>query len=449
MIKRSVLKKNQPLPPLPDIDVRKYVPKVYLSLVYYATQRVSKYKEYVLKGGRASLKSTIAVIVLLLRVLFGYGSAVCIRRYKEGLRQSCRSTIITVIKRMKLERFFEWSEAPKGSLEIKCTLTGSWIFFYGLDEPEKLRSFADEYTVGTVWVEEAQTIETMDKLDDMMATFDRGESTVIFLLSLNPKNSKLHFCNNELIQPTPNRFLLHTTYLDVLDWIGAQAIARAEAMKIRNFEKYKNMYLGEIGVYSKGKVFNNVGIVTAEVLQRVKDSADYIYRGLDLGFSKTGDPTAYTGWVLKENSTGGLDLYCVFEHYEVGMKVKDLPAILRKHNQYNNLISSDHMPVVLDPLRDDYDINIEEAYKYNQREFGFYYLSTEIDNIYFCPEITPDSYREFDGYEYATTKDDQPDVSKYPKHKDHTPDSCRYALSEFIKERVDIEKYADYNENVA
>lgn len=449
MVKRSVLNKSRTLPPLPDIDIRNYVPKVYLPLVYYATQQTSKYKEFILKGGRASLKSTVAVIVLILRVLFGYGSAVCIRRYKDNLRKSCRSTIITVIKRMHLERYFEWSEAPKGALEIRCTLNGSWIMFFGLDDPEKLRSFAEEYTVGTVWVEETQTIETMEKLDDMMATFDRGENEVIFLLSLNPKNSKRHFCNNELIQLLPHRFILHTTYLDVKEWIGTQAFERAEAMKIRNYEKYRNMYLGEIGVYSKGKVFNNVGTVTAEELQRVKASADYIYRGLDLGFSKTGDPTSYTGWVLKENSNGGLNLYCVFEHYEVGMKVKDLPNILKKHNKYNNLISSDHMPVVLDPLRDDYDINVEEAYKYNQREFGYYWLSTEVDNIYFCQEITPDAYREFDSYEYATTKDDQPDVSKYPKKDDHSIDSCRYALSEFIKERVELEKYEDYREETA
>lgn len=378
------------------------------------------------------MKSTIAALIVVLTVYLNIGSAICIRRYKKDVRKSCRATVIQTIKRLKIEKYFEWSDAPNGTLLITCTLNGRVIDFVGLDDADKLKSYAEDGGIGAVWVEECQMIENMKKIDNIQQTFDRGENNTIFLFCFNPKPIKKHWCNTELLAPTNTKFILHTSYLDVPPhFLGKGFLERAENLKKRNYEQYLNEYMGEV-VGSTGKVFRNVKEISLSEIKKIKENAEYIERGLDLGFSNAGDPTAYTGWVV-ENVNGKINLYCVFEHVQYAMKIPELARVVRKYNKYNSIVYSDTLPVVVDSLTDDFDLEVEPAYKHNLRDVGFYWLSTEVENIYICEDLTPNVYEEFTSYVFKENKDGEPNLSIYPKENDHCIDSCRYALQEYIK----------------
>lgn len=414
------------------IDTRKLVPTIYQKVLYYALLPQRVYKDFILKGGRGSLKSTIAALIVVLTVYLNLGSAICVRLYKTDLRKSCRATVIQTIKRLKIEKFFEWSDAPNGILTVKCTLTGKVIEFVGLDDADKLKSYADDGGVGCLWVEECQMIQTMKKIDNIQQTFDRGTNNVIFIFCYNPKPIKKHWCNTELLVPHSRKLILHTSYLDVPpSFLGKGFIERAENLKNRNYEQYLNEYMGEV-VGSTGKVFRNIKDISVKDILKIKSDAEYIERGLDLGFSSAGDPTAYTGWVVKK-SNEKIDLYCVFEHVQHSMKIPELAKVIKEHNKYNSIVYSDTLPVVVDSLVDDFDLNVEVAYKHNLRDIGFHWLSTEVDNIFICEELTPKTYEEFTNYVFKENKAGEIDLSIYPKENDHTIDSCRYALQEYIK----------------
>lgn len=415
-----------------QIDLSQFVPQIYKYLFYWALQVTRLYKDFVLKGGRGSLKSTIAALIVVLNVYLGYGSAVCIRRYQKDVRKSCRATIIQTIKRLGLEKYFSWSLAPNGALQIKCLLNDKYIDFEGLDDPDKLKSYAEDGGIAAVWLEECQMIENISKIDNLQQTFDRGENNVIFIFCFNPKPIKNHWCNTELLVPADDKLILHTSYLDVpFHFLGEKFYARAEKLKARNYEQYLNEYMGEV-VGTHGKVFRNIREISKDEILSIRSKATTIYRGLDLGFSTAGDPTAYTGWYFEEKN-GELNLYCLFEEVHKGLKIRTLAELLQKENKWNSVIYSDVNPSVVDALVDDYDINVEAAYKHNLRDVGFYYLTTEIDNIYIAEALTPNTYREFTEYSFKETKDEGIDMSQYPKENDHCLDSCRYAMVDYIR----------------
>jgi phage terminase large subunit len=412
------------------VKLLNYVAQAYKSLIYDIVYKKT-YKEYVIRGGRAKGETTHSALAGVTMVHKGQGSGIVIRQVHKTHRATTRKAIINAIHELKLEKYFKWSEKDNGVMTIHHK-NGCYIAFEGFDDPGKLRGYEDKKSnIAWVWFEECQNIKGIKQIDDALATFDRYDN-IVFIFGYNPPISKRHWCNTELTQSHPDRYIIHLSYLDILEVLKEGTIKRAEKLKLVNFERFQNEYMGLIGTYSEGKVFNNLRDISKEEILKVKANATFTNRGLDLGFSNKGDPTSYTGWVKKRNSNGGIDIYCVFEHHEKKMKIPQLAAVIKTHNPFNNIVYSDHMPVVVDSLVETYDLEVANAYKSN-REMRYYWLANEVDNIFICEELTPNTYKSFEGCEYKTNKNDELDFSVYPKEEDHPIDSCLYAFTEELQ----------------
>ena len=111
----------------------------------------------------------------------------------------------------------------------------------------------------------------------------RSEGNPKVFYTYNPPKSVQSWINKEVLIRQPNRLIHHSTYLDVpRQWLGDIFFVEAEYLKQNNEQAYKHEYLGEV-TGTGGEVFSNVLI--REITDEEIKGFDYVYRGLDFGFS--------------------------------------------------------------------------------------------------------------------------------------------------------------------
>ena len=155
------------------------------SEVYYRFCKAkTRYK--IIKGSRASMKSTNVAAYILLRVIETKTlNAIC-------LRKSYTSIVVSVYNQLKISArmlgvydLFEWKRNPVMIIKKE---TGQTISFSGLKEPDSLASRVPEIgKVGIVWLEEAFEIKDELTWIQVEGTF-RGVEGIEFILTFNPWN---------------------------------------------------------------------------------------------------------------------------------------------------------------------------------------------------------------------------------------------------------------------
>lgn len=110
---------------------------------------LGKANRIMLKGGRGSTKSSYAYQKILDVFLHRpHAQWICGRRYANTLRRSCFANVLWAIAKrgMTVGKPGEGCDFDKTTspMEITFNKTGQKILFYGLDEPEKLKSITFE-----------------------------------------------------------------------------------------------------------------------------------------------------------------------------------------------------------------------------------------------------------------------------------------------------------------
>jgi phage terminase large subunit len=403
------------------VNIGALIPNVYTQLVVDALEE--KYTEYVLKGGRGSLKSSIASLLAVLNVIDGKGSSVCIRRYKTTLRGSCYNDIQAVIDRLGVVDEFTATSSP---LQFKHK-NGYSIEFRGLDDPQKIKSLKSNKGQFTfLWFEETQEIEGFKKCRSVIQTVARGGKHCNVIFTFNPPPTKTHWVNKDLsnIEGKARRIVLHTTYLQVpKEWLGEQFLEIAEDLKANNFDAYRNEYLGE-AVGAEGMIFPNVRPLTKDI----KYNQNRVYRGNDFGYAN--DPNAYVAWYYDKALHS---IFLKFSSYKKHLDLDILADIIKSENKHNFTVYCDSAePRSIDTLN---KLGVTGATACSKGadsvRHGIKWLQG-LRAIYIDPVADKEVYKEFSEYEYARDKNGDY-ISEYPDKDNHSIDASRYALQDVIR----------------
>ena len=226
------------------LNLNNHVPLIYRQAL--SSFLKDSRNEFIYKGGRGSVKSSIAALKVVLTVVQERGNSICIRRYKTTLKDSCYADVEQVIARLGYTEDFKFVKSP---MEIRHK-SGYIIYFRGLDSPTKIKSIRPKRGVfKTAWFEEADEITSYADLLSVKLSLSRGiGNRLTTVITYNPPESPLEWTNKEFEQNIdPKRFILHTTYHDVPpEWLGDIFFHEAEKMRVNDYETYLNVFEGKI-----------------------------------------------------------------------------------------------------------------------------------------------------------------------------------------------------------
>jgi phage terminase large subunit len=217
----------------------------------YASFWSSKERYRVLKGGRASKKSTTTALWFIYNIMkYPLSNAVCVRKTGNTHKDTTFAQLKWAAHKLGVYHLWTFVEKP---MEARYNRTNQKILFRGFDEPLKLTSMTVERGVLCwAWFEEAYEIEDPSDFD----TFDesiRGEVpegsglwkqiTLTYNPWVNAHWTKERYWDKE----HPDTFRLTTTY-KCNEWLDDGDRKRIEDLQYTDPDRYKVVGLGEYGI---------------------------------------------------------------------------------------------------------------------------------------------------------------------------------------------------------
>lgn len=380
---------------------------------------------YWLKGGRGSGKSSfISLEILLVLLRHKDRHAVILRKVGRSLKTSVYAQIQWAIERLGLmdTGLFICKKSP---LEIIYRPTGQILYFFGVDDPMKIKSIKPPNGyIGIVWLEEADQFLGMDEIRNLNQSLLRGGKEYIEFVSFNPPKSRDHWINAELFVDDAARLVHASTYRDMpVAWLGEQFFLEAEKLKAHNERAYRHEYLGE-ATGTGGAVFENVAD------RRMTDAGiaafGRVYHGLDFGFAV--DPLAFLSCAYDRKRE---DVYIFEEIYEQRLSNSRATARIRPLAGQNVIYADSAEPKSIAEMKG-LGLRIFGARKGRDSvAHGIKWLQDRA-HIYIDKVRCPHTYREFVTYAYERNREGQ-FISAYPDRNNHTIDAARYALGEVMR----------------
>lgn len=250
---------------------------------------LSQANRIMLKGGRGSTKSSYAYQKILDVFLHRpHAQWICGRRYANTLRRSCFANVLWAIAKrgMSVGKPGEGCDFDKTTspMEITFNKTGQKILFYGLDEPEKLKSITFEdpkAKIELLLLEEYNQLACAEDARNVRQSVFRSDYSLEIDV-YNPSPDDMQWTNQEARLEEPGKLVHHSSYLDVPEeFIGKRFIEQAEQLKAINPKAYANEYMGEETGLT-GTVFENVVAQTITYEDRLQFK--WIRCGVDWGY---------------------------------------------------------------------------------------------------------------------------------------------------------------------
>lgn len=263
----------------------------------------SKIMHQVDSGGRGSTKSSKNALKISLHCLEEENCcAVVVRRYQKSLRNSVYKEIKRALKRLECEEKIDYI-AYKSPLEVNLLNENkNNVYFAGGDDYEKIKGMIDENkTIKIVWFEEITEFDSPDELDQIIATFSRGnDDWFIVLYSYNPPKNKYHWVNQwaEKMSLKKNCIITHSDYRTVPEkWLGRMFLEEAKEMQENDEKRYRWIYLGEV-IGLEGLIYNPdlVEYVKEDYLEKNNIKILYIDISIDSGHQTSATATGGFGY---------------------------------------------------------------------------------------------------------------------------------------------------------
>lgn len=393
-----------------------------------------KYREYMLEGGRGSIKSSyVSEKIIELIENNPNMCVVVLRKVANTLKDSVYQQLEWALD--KLSETYEDIKLDykfvKSPLEITKISTGQKIYFRGADDYGKIKSLkppTGKY-IGIIWYEEFDQFNGMLEVRKINQSLVRGGEDFVLFYTYNTPASMQHFVNQEKIIPKENRIVHLSDYRTVpKEWLGQPFIDEAEWLKGVNEKLYQNEYLG-IATGTGGTVFENLEV--REITDEEIATFDYIYEGIDFGWYP--DPFAWTKMCYNSSNR------TIFLFDELVVNKTSNEDAWSKLKEEKNVTEDDAIiadsaePKSISDFRS-YGANIRAAEKGpGSVEYSMKWLASRA-KIVIDPNRCPNALREFSNYEYEKDKDDNY-ISSYPDKDNHCIDSVRYALNSVWKRR--------------
>ena len=439
-LQKAVKTKHDAQDVIDRIDITERIAPKYWEL--HNDIQEGKHQYYNLPGGRGSGKSSFCALEIvngIMKDATGQSSAIIFRRTANTMRESVFSQIAWAIDVLDVNSLWRSSVSP---MYWTYKPTGAQILFRGLDDSSKLKSIKPRHGYFKyIWLEEFSELPGENFTRSVMQSVLRGGENFVTFRSFNPPISASNWANVFIQRPDDRAITLHTTYLDIpAEWLGPDFIYEAERLQEINEKAYRHEYLGE-ATGSGGEVFPNITV--REITDDEINELQYIYQGLDFGFSV--DPTAFirVGYDSKTETIFFLD-----EIVKTHLSNKELAAMIKERGydikpepyyMFGQYYLADHQKQLI--IADSADprsisdlqgegLKVIPCKKYaGSVNYGIKWLQHR--NIVIDPKRTPKAHTEFISYEYMTTKDGE-FLADVPDKNNHTIDGCRYALSQII-----------------
>ena len=396
---------------------------------FWKTINSNKYLFHVLKGGRASAKSTHIAIWLVLALMKYPVTCLCIRKVGNTLAESVFEQLKEAIDILGVGHVWKVQKSP---LQLVYIPRGNKFIFRGADDPAKIKSIKmSKFPIAFVWFEELAEFKTEDEVSTIVNSVLRAELppglSYKVIYSYNPPKRKQSWVNKKFeTQFIPdNTYVHHSTYLDN-PHISKAFIEEANEVKKKNEFKYRWEYLGE-PIGSGVVPFNN--LVFREITDSEINSFDNIKQGNDWGYAT--DPLAF---VRLHYDKTRKRIFFIDEFYGVKKSNRELANwIINKEYQYDMTICDSAEPKSVDELKS-YNVTAKGAKKGpGSVEYGEKWLD-DLDEIIIDVKRTPNVAKEFENIDYQVDKDGNP-KAKLEDKDNHTIDATRYALEDDMRAR--------------
>ncbi|MBO5928579.1 MAG: PBSX family phage terminase large subunit [Clostridia bacterium] len=280
----------------------------------------------VLKGGKASKKSTTTALNFLVRLMqYPDANLLVIRQVMDTHRSSTFAQLRWAAGRLGVSHLWKATTSP---MELTYLPTGQKILFRGFDNVYKIASTT--VTRGYlcwVWIEEAFEMESEEEFDTFDLSVPRGEVPPPLFkqttLTFNPW-SDTHWLKRRFFDKTPDNATVFTTDYRCNEFLDDADRAVFERMKQENPRRYAVAGRGEWGV-TEGLIYENWRIEAFDV-EQLPDAWKYrrVY-GLDYGY--TNDPTAFIAAAVNPIDR----LLYVFDEFEKqGLLNRDIAENIRR-----------------------------------------------------------------------------------------------------------------------
>lgn len=395
---------------------------------FWRVSKEHKYLKYVLKGGRASAKSTHIGFRIIMDTMKYPVSALVVRKVGNTLSESVYEQLKECADILGVAQYFEFKVSP---LQIIYKPRGNKIVFRGADDPNKIKSLKiAKYPVAILWIEELAEFKTEDEVTTIEQSVLRAELPegmfYSFYYSYNPPKRKQSWVNKKYgTQFLPeNTYVHHSTYLEN-PHISKETVEEAENLKKQNEFKYRWIFLGE-PIGSGVVPFSN--LVFRTITDEEYKTFDNIRQGCDWGYAT--DPLAF---VRLHYDKTRRRIFFMDEIYGVKLFNRELAEQIKKRGYDTTLTIADSAePKSISEMKNDYNCNFKGAKKGpGSVEYGETWLD-DLEEIVIDVKRTPNVAREFENIDYQTDKDGEP-KAKLEDKDNHTIDACRYSLEKDMK----------------
>ena len=286
----------------------------------------------ILNGGRGSFKSSVISLKLATMVkkqsqLNHRVNFILVRENASYLHDSVYMQMEWAFNQLNMFDEFYYYKSP---MRIVHKRTGSTFYFYGGDDPMKLKSNIVG-NVMAVWYEEAANFKGREVFDQANPTFIRQKPPFIdhvtVYYSYNPPKSPYDWVNEwvEEEQHDPDCLVDKSTYLDdELGFTNKEQLRLIERYKKNDYDYYRWLYLGEV----VGLGTNIYNMDNFQAIDKLPDD-DYItnvYYSVDTGHEVSATTCGAYGLTKK----GNLILLDTYYYSPQGKSHKKPPSELSK-----------------------------------------------------------------------------------------------------------------------
>lgn len=414
---------------------------------------LGKANRIMLKGGRGSTKSSYAYQKILDVFLHRpYAQWVCGRRYANTLRRSCFANVLWAIAKrgMTVGKPGEGCDFDKTTspMEITYNKTGQKILFYGLDEPEKLKSITFEdpkAKIELLLLEEYNQLACAEDARNVRQSVFRSDYSLEIDV-YNPSPDDMQWTNQEARVEEPGKLVHHSSYLDVPEeFIGKRFIEQAEQLKAINPKAYANEYMGEETGLT-GTVFENV--VAQSITYEDRIQIKWIRCGVDWGYQS--DPFV---WLMVGYDRKTRTLYIIDEVFNTetldDVNIGEVKRHLVDRDDKGQPIYTNEGKPVYNRNKPQNEIRADAAAPKDiatWRHAGMAIMGASkrvpVDDgirwlqkrkaIVIDRERCPLAFQEFS--RYRALEDDEGKFKGYPDKDNHTIDAVRYAVFDLISD---------------
>lgn len=400
----------------------------------------------VAKGGRSSMKSSVISMKLVTDFLEDeQGNVVCLRKVGKYLSTSIYEQIKWAIYMLGVESEFYFGKSP---LIIRHKKTNTAFYFYGCDDPLKLKSakIAKGYVMA-LWFEEAAEFAGVEDIDIVEDTFIRQEiegKEVKVYFSYNPPRNPYSWINEWLDSKAGDEdyFIHHSTYMDdKKGFLSQQMIRKIEKYKIHDLDYWRWMYGGEV-IGLGDMVYNMNHIQEIDELPH-DDDIILIDTASDTGHQVSATTHLALGFTKKRNVIL-LDAYYYSPANKVVKKApselsKDFKewqdSIIKMYNRYFDKQTIDSAEGALrNQIFKDYGIRLHPIAKKKKIDMidnvqdllaqgRFFVLNTERNKIFI------EEHKKYQ-WDASTLQSDDPKVMKVD---DHTCDAFQYYVNDNLQ----------------